>query len=94
MNIKTIKNYSFNPELKSRRLGEVLMVYNPDTGETLELNDTGAEIFEFLSQQKDVEQILRTLTEEYDAEEDNIVEDVAAFIERMILQGVIELNEG
>lgn len=93
MDIRKIGHYTFNPELKARRLGDVMMVYNPDTAETLELNDTGMEIFGYLSQQMPIAEMMSRLAEEYGVEEAEIAGDVAEFIERMILQGVIELGE-
>ena len=42
--LKKIK-YSFNENIKYRDLGEMLMAYNTDNGDTYEFNEIGGEIF-------------------------------------------------
>jgi len=91
IDLSLIESYQFNNNLKSRTLGNVLMAYNPETGETMELNDTGMDIFNLLRQEIPIPQILMKLTEQYEVAQEDILEDVTEFIERMITQGVISL---
>lgn len=93
MNIRTIEKYKFNKNLISRNIGEVMMVYNPDAGETMEINDVGAEIYCMLKEEKSIATILETLAVNYQEDIKNIESDVEVFIERMIVLGVIILED-
>ena len=92
MNIFDVKKYSFNKALMARTIGDVLMVYNPDVGETMEINDVGKDIFFLLQEEKSINDIFQSLSDTYQVEIQDIKEDVTEFIERMIVLGVIILE--
>ena len=85
-NIKKIK-YKFNDQIKYRDLGEMLMAYNTDNGDTYEFNEIGGEIFKLLAKEMDINDIIQQLLTEYNVQEEDIKEDIEDIFNR-----IIELN--
>ena len=89
--LKKIK-YSFNENIKYRDLGEMLMAYNTDNGDTYEFNEIGGEIFKYLVKEIEFKDIIQKLLDEYNVQEDDIKEDIEEIFDRMIELKIIILK--
>lgn len=81
--LKKIK-YIFNENIKYRDLGDMLMAYNTDNGDTYEFNEIGGEIFKFLIAGIEFNDIIQKLLSEYNVQESDIKEDIEEIFNRMI----------
>lgn len=93
MNISNIPEYTINPNLLCRDIGQIRMVYNKLNGDMYELNDMGKELFDYLQKETPIRDMMASLCSEYDVCEDDILDDVTDFVIRMIELGVIEISE-
>jgi hypothetical protein len=83
--IKRGEDYVFN-EVD----GELVMM-NIETGSYASMNETGKSIWEALEENKSVESVLNTLTEEYDISLETAQKDVVPFLDQLIEQKIIVL---
>ena len=74
-------------------LSETGFVFNPNTGESFTLNDPGMEIFEMLRQEKEPEEILGTITENYEIDRDIAEKDLDDFMHDLNTYQIIETDE-
>ena len=84
------KTYLRNPDVAIRDEDESgSMLFNPDTGEVLVINDTGRFIWDLCAEPTTVEVIVRQFPEEYDDLPDNLFEEVEQFVKIMTEGGFI-----
>lgn len=65
------------------------MLFNPDTGEVLVINDTGRFIWTMCAKPTTIESIVQRFPEEYDDIPENLSEEVAQFVKIMTEGGFI-----
>jgi len=92
MDIKEIKAYNYNTHILIKNMGETVMAFNPSNGDMYELDEIGGEILEMLKNGLSVPEILKNLVEAYDADENEICEDLNPLFERFIELGIIKLK--
>jgi hypothetical protein len=65
------------------------MLFNPDTGEVLVINDTGRFIWSLCAEPTTVDRIVKQFPEEYDDIPENLSEEVEQFVKAMTEGGFI-----
>ncbi len=63
--------------------------FDPDTGESFTVNETGKFVIEALSKGMDEKDIAEALVKEYDVQEDEALNDILDFKERLGLYGLL-----
>lgn len=76
------------PHLIYRPIDDILMIFDPETGDTHELDVTGREVFYLFVTGSAVDDCVATLSAEYDAPAEEIKNDVIPFVDRMLEVGV------
>lgn len=84
--IKRGEDYVFN-EVD----GELVMM-NIETGSYASMNETGKSIWGLLEEPKSVEQVLQSLTEEYEISLEAAQKDVLPFLEQLLAQKIVVLS--
>ena len=77
-----------NPEIVFRPEGEEAILFNPDTGGVLLLNETAAFIYRLLDGAHDAEAIVGRLTAEYEVGRAEAEADVAELLGRLAAAGL------
>ena len=80
MNIK----YTFNDKIKYRDTGNVLMAFNEENSDMYEFNSIGGEIFRMITEEKQLDEILKLLLKKYNGSEEQIKKDFEDIINRFI----------
>lgn len=81
--------YKFNKNIMLRNVGKTTLAYNPETGDMYELNEVGAEIYQLLKEEYDINEILAKMCNNYNTTKDVIYEDIYVLLKRMIELGII-----
>ena len=77
-----------------RLLDDEMVLLNLDTETYFGLDEVGARMLEALRSAPSVDAAVAELTEEYDVEEATLRQDVMALLERLVENGLVELQEG
>lgn len=75
---------------KNIATSEAGFVFNPGTGDSFSVNQTGAEILTLIKQEVSPEEIIRILTEKFEVEADNAEKDLDDFISQLYTFNLIE----
>lgn len=78
-----------HPDVVWRRVGEEAVVVNLRTNRIYSLNRTGARLWELISAGNDREAAEAALIEEFDVEEGELRNEVAAVLEELTEEGLI-----
>lgn len=78
----------------SADLGEENVVLDLDSGVYYGMDGTGPRIWELLEQPRTGEEMMETLLDEYDVEEDRCQEDLVAFLAELMGEGLVEVVDG
>ena len=70
-----------------------LIVLNPVSGETFVFNETGAQIIALLKSIMSLDEICRAMLEMYSGSEPQIREEIIAFLECTIDEGIISVRQ-
>lgn len=92
MELETLK-YNYNEKIVTRNMGDTTMAYNQANGDMYELNEIGAEILAYLSENMKMQEILDKLCNDYNASKEDIYEDVTQIISRMVELNIISISE-
>ena len=88
-------NYNYNNDIISKKVstdveeGFIVIAHNTLTGEVYEFNGVGSVIFLKLAENMEISEILLHLIDEYDVKKEDIYDDVATIIKRLLEIGVI-----
>jgi len=83
-------SYLRNPDVALRDEDESgSMLFNPDTGAVLVINDTGRFIWNLCAEPTTIEKIVGQFPQEYDHIPDNLFEEVERFVKVMTEGGFI-----
>lgn len=74
-------------------LSESGFIFNPNTGESFNINPMGHEIFELLRQEKDFEEIRSGILDKYDVDKDIFEKDYEDFIKLLENYQIVESDE-
>jgi len=77
-----------NPEIVFRPEGDEAILFNPDTGGIMLLNETGAFIYQLLDGEHDEEGIVARLMDAYEVGREEAAADLAGFLERLAAAGL------
>lgn len=75
---------------KNIATSEAGFVFNPGTGDSFSVNQTGAEILALIKQEVSPEEIIRILTEKFEVEADSAEKDLDDFISQLYTFNLIE----
>jgi len=77
----------------SRLIDKEAVIVLLDKQETVVLNEVASRIWEIIDGQKNIDELARAITAEFDVAYEKAVEDVAGFLEDMAQRGAITLNK-
>ena len=80
-----------NPDVVAKRLDSAMVLVHVATNRILELNETGARVWELLSQGATVDQIVRQLVDEFDVEEPRAFDQVKSLINQLESEALLTL---
>lgn len=84
------KFYSKNPDVALREEDENgSLLFNPDTGEVLIINDTGRFIWDLCEEEITIKAIVSEFNEAYEDLPENLTDDVEAYVNTMTKGGFI-----
>jgi hypothetical protein len=78
-----------NPDVEFRRLGERMVLVHLSSNQVFELNSTGARVWELLEEGVGKEQLLKTLTDEFEVGPEQLRQDVDDLIRDLKSAGLI-----
>jgi hypothetical protein len=90
-----MEKYNINKNLVSRKLDNELIILNTNNSAYYGLEDTGIEIFNFISKNKDLSfnDILSFVTRNYKTDDINIKKDVKEFLNDMVKEKIVVINK-
>jgi len=91
--ISLASRLSAAPDVLSRSLAGQAVILNSRTGKYYQLDAVGARMWECLTKQRHVELAYRELLAEYDASEDRLREDLLGFIEELVADGLLQVDQ-
>jgi len=68
---------------------EESILYDPNQGNVHILNETGASIWNLCDGKRTIEEIAKIIEEEFEAEDESVLEDVREFVDELEKQGLI-----
>ena len=77
------------PEVLARRLPGGAVLVHMRTNRIFELNETGARIWELLSEGLDQQTLLNRLVEEFDVDSERAAKEVAAVLDQLGREGLV-----
>ena len=83
------KIFAQNEECPVRSIGEGLVIMAPSGDTTHSLEDLGAFIWKQLDGKKTLQQVLETILDDYDIDQDTARQDLTDFITQMLDAGLI-----
>ncbi len=86
-------NYVLSDSIVSRTNQDgTVIVMNIDEGNTFfKINGVAAEVWNELSQKKDIKQIVEKVSNEYNAPKEKIIEDVNGLVEKLLAKNLIKI---
>jgi hypothetical protein len=78
-----------SPDVIVRELGRESVVLDLSSGRYFGLNAVGTRVWQLIQQGEAVDGLIRTLTDEYDAEAGDIERDVLALLEDLKTRGLV-----
>jgi len=76
--------------IKRLALSEEGFVFDPETGNSYVVNQTGMFILTKLKEGKSEEEILRELVDEFEVDEDTARRDITDFLEQLKILGILK----
>lgn len=81
--------YVRNPVIKSKVIDDEQILLNTETGDYFGLNELGAEIWELVDGQHDLDAMIEHLLDVYDVEKTELTDDVTGFIDALLERSII-----
>lgn len=81
--------YVRNPVIKSKVIDDEQILLNTETGDYFGLNELGAEIWELVDGQHDLDAMIEHLLDIYDVEKTELTDDVTEFIDALLERSII-----
>jgi antirestriction protein len=78
-----------NPEVIAKRIDQNTVLVDIATSNIFELNETGTRIWELLSQELNVEQIVQHLASEFEVEDSQAAEELRTLLSQLRDQGLV-----
>ncbi len=77
-------------KLEKLAINEEGFIFDPETGNSYTVNQTGLFIIKLLKEKKNEEEIVKEITEEFEVEEDIARRDLVDFLEQLRVYGLME----
>ncbi|NPA13893.1 MAG: HPr-rel-A system PqqD family peptide chaperone [Aquificae bacterium] len=77
-------------KLKRLAINDEGFIFDPETGNSYVVNQTGLFILKLLKEGKSEEEIIKALTEEFEVDEDTARRDFYDFLEHLRIFGILE----
>jgi len=85
--------YSTRTDLVYDRTDEGYVVYNPDTGDFFELNDTGEVIWEAMRDWVSLDELVTQLSETFQVAEPELRTDVTVFLDQLQQRALLNVRQ-
>jgi hypothetical protein len=85
----TATTLSPNPEVVSRRLGDGAVLVHLSTNKIFELNDTGARIWQLISERATEDRIVENLVHDFEVDAEQATQEVLALVARLRAEGLL-----
>ncbi len=79
--------------LKEDRKGNILYIFDEETGYIYELNETGMKVWDMLLREVSEEDMIQELKKEYDVSEEEIRKDIKSFFSKLTEYGLLEEDQ-
>jgi hypothetical protein len=91
--ISVESTFSIPESVAWRNVNEEIVILKLKSGEYYTLNEIGQHIWQGISDQQNVESILKQIVDQFDVTYDKVKEDVMRFLENMLKESIVLLNE-
>ena len=88
----SVKQLVVTADLEIVELDGELVVLNVDNGHYYGLNQTGALILQMAKEKATLDDVVDSLTEQYDVDADQLAQDVTAFVKEMEGHGMLRVE--
>ena len=75
---------------KNVATSEAGFVFNPGTGDSFSVNQTGAEIISLLKENRSPEEVINFISSKFDAEQIQIEKDLDDFVSQLYIYNLLE----
>ncbi|HAM09943.1 MAG: hypothetical protein A2X05_17730 [Bacteroidetes bacterium GWE2_41_25] len=75
---------------KNVATSEAGFVFNPGTGDSFSVNQTGAEIISLLKENRSPEEVINLISSKFDAEQIQIEKDLDDFVSQLYIYNLLE----
>jgi hypothetical protein len=78
---------------KNVATSEAGFVFNPGTGDSFSVNQTGAEIISLFKENRTPEEIIRIVSAKFDVEQNQIEKDLDDFVYQLFIYNLLEKQD-
>ena len=78
---------------KNVATSEAGFVFNPGTGDSFSVNQTGAEIISLFKENRKPEEIIRIISAKFDVEQKQIEKDLDDFVSQLFIYNLLEKQD-
>jgi hypothetical protein len=93
MKISAKSTFSIPESVAWRNVNEEIVILKLKSGEYYTLNEVGQQIWQVIGDQQNVEGITKHIVDQFDVTYEKAVEDVMTFLDNMLKESVLSLNE-
>ena len=93
MEISAESTFSIPESVAWRNVNEEIVILKLKSGEYYTLNEVGQLIWQAISDQQNVEGIAKHVVDQFDVTYEKAMEDVMKFLDNMLKESVVSLNE-
>lgn len=86
----TSGSWQVNDRVRFRRVFDEAVVIHQEKAEALVLNDTGAAFLELCDGHRSLNEIVESILEQFEVDEQVLRKDLASFAEVLLAEGIIE----
>ena len=93
MKISAKSTFNIPESVAWRNVNEEIVILKLKSGEYYTLNEVGQQIWQVIGDQQNVEGITKHIVDQFDVTYEKAVEDVMTFLDNMLKESVLSLNE-
>jgi len=93
MEISAKSTFNIPESVAWRNVNDEIVILKLKSGEYYTLNEVGQQIWHAISEQKDVESITKHIVNLFDVTYEKALEDVMKFLDNMLKESMVSLNE-
>jgi len=87
------KKVKISPDVLSQEVSGETVLLDLQNESYFGLDEVGTRIWQLLQENGDIESMLKTILEEYDVEEEQLLKDVNELVEKLIEAGLVSIED-